>query len=64
VSSRYVRGMLIGINQDCFEIENIEDGDYHVKFVIKKIKQMVFDGLYCLYMVQHKKSTENTFYQN
>ena len=28
-------GMLMGINQGCFEIENIEDGDYHIKFLIK-----------------------------
>ena len=28
-------GMLMGINQCCFEIENIEDGDYHIKFLIK-----------------------------
>ena len=27
--------MLMGINQDCFEIENIVDGDYHIKFVLK-----------------------------
>ena len=27
--------MLMGINQGCFEIENIEDGDYHIKFLIK-----------------------------
>ena len=25
----------MGINQGCFEIENFEDGDYHIKFVIK-----------------------------
>ena len=25
----------MGINQGCFEIENIEDGDYHIKFLIK-----------------------------
>ena len=29
------RGMLMGINQGCFEIENIVDGDYHIKFVLK-----------------------------
>jgi hypothetical protein len=29
------RGMLMGINQECFEVENIVDGDYHIKFVIK-----------------------------
>jgi hypothetical protein len=28
-------GMLMGINQGCFEIENIEDGDYHIKFLLK-----------------------------
>ena len=28
-------GMLMGINQGCFEIENIVDGDYHIKFVLK-----------------------------
>ena len=31
----YVRGMLMGINQGCFEVENIIDGDYHIKFVLK-----------------------------
>jgi hypothetical protein len=30
-----VWGMLMGINQGCFEIENIVDGDYHIKFIIK-----------------------------
>ena len=25
----------MGIHQGCFEIENIEDGDYHIKFLIK-----------------------------
>ena len=25
----------MGINQGCFEIENILDGDYHIKFVLK-----------------------------
>ena len=29
------RGMLMGINQECFEVENIEDGDFHIKFVLK-----------------------------
>ena len=29
------RRMLMGINQGCFEIENIVDGDYHIKFVLK-----------------------------
>jgi hypothetical protein len=28
-------GMLMGLNQGCFKIENIEDGDYRIKFVIK-----------------------------
>ena len=27
--------MLMGINQGCFEVENIMDSDYHIKFVIK-----------------------------
>ena len=35
VSLGYVRGMLMGINQDCFEVENIVDGDYHIKFVLR-----------------------------
>jgi hypothetical protein len=25
----------MGINQGCFEVENIVDGDYHIKFVLK-----------------------------
>jgi hypothetical protein len=25
----------MGINQGCFEIKNIVDGDYHIKFIIK-----------------------------
>jgi len=25
----------MGINQDCFEVENIVDGDYHIKFVLR-----------------------------
>jgi hypothetical protein len=25
----------MGLNQDCFEIENIVDGYYHIKFVLK-----------------------------
>ena len=29
------RGMLMGINQEYFEVENIEDGDFHIKFVLK-----------------------------
>jgi hypothetical protein len=28
-------GMLMGINQGCFEIENIVDGDYFIMFVLK-----------------------------
>ena len=35
MSSGYVRGMLMGINKDCFEVENIVDGDYHIKFVLR-----------------------------
>ena len=31
----YVRGMLMGINQGCFEVENIINGDYHIKVVLK-----------------------------
>ena len=52
-------GMLMGINQGCFEIENIEDGDYHIKFLIKN-KVDGFRWVYCMCIVQHKKSTENT----
>jgi hypothetical protein len=29
------RGMLMGINQDLFEVENIEDGEFHIKFILK-----------------------------
>ena len=25
----------MGINQECFKVENIVDGDYHIKFVLK-----------------------------
>ena len=25
----------MGINQGCFEVQSIEDGDYHIKFIIK-----------------------------
>jgi hypothetical protein len=50
----------MGINQDCFEIENIVDGDYHIKFVLK-IKEMVFVGPFYLCMGQHKRSTKNFF---
>ena len=25
----------MGINQEYFEVENIEDGDFHIKFVLK-----------------------------
>ena len=28
-------GMLMGINQDFFEVENIEDGEFHIKFILK-----------------------------
>jgi hypothetical protein len=28
-------GMLMGINQGCYEVQNIEDGDYHIKFILK-----------------------------
>jgi hypothetical protein len=28
-------GMLMGVNQASFEVQNIEDGDYHIKFIIK-----------------------------
>jgi hypothetical protein len=34
-SSGYVWGMLMGINQGCFELQSIEDGDYRIKFIIK-----------------------------
>ena len=27
--------MLMGINQEYFKVENIEDGDFHIKFVLK-----------------------------
>jgi hypothetical protein len=56
-------GMLMGINQGCFEVENIVDGDYHIKFVLKN-KVDGFYGPSCLYMAQHKRSTKNTFYQS
>jgi hypothetical protein len=35
VSSGHVRGMLMGINQGYFKVQSIEDGDYHIKFIIK-----------------------------
>lgn len=25
----------MGVNQDTFEVQNFEDGDYHIKFIIK-----------------------------
>jgi hypothetical protein len=28
-------GMLMGINQESFVVENIEDGDFHIKFILK-----------------------------
>jgi hypothetical protein len=28
-------GMLMGINQGSFDLDNIVDGDYHIKFVLK-----------------------------
>jgi hypothetical protein len=28
-------GMLMGINQGCYEVQDIEDGDYHIKFILK-----------------------------
>jgi hypothetical protein len=40
-------GMLMGINQGCFEVENIVDGDYHIKFVLKN-KVDGFYGPSCL----------------
>jgi hypothetical protein len=27
--------MLMGINQGCFELENIVNGEYHIEFVLK-----------------------------
>ena len=30
-----VRGMLMGINQYFFEVESIEDGEFHIKFILK-----------------------------
>jgi hypothetical protein len=63
VSSGHIRGMLMGINLGCFEVQSTEDGDYHIKFVIKN-KTNVFVGLFCLYMGQHRKSTKNTSYQS
>jgi hypothetical protein len=32
---RVYPGMLMGINQNCFEVENIIDGDYYIKFVLR-----------------------------
>jgi hypothetical protein len=29
-------GMIVGINQECFKIENNVDGEYYNKFVLKK----------------------------
>ena len=29
------RGMLMGINQESFEVESIIDGDYYIKFVLR-----------------------------
>jgi hypothetical protein len=28
-------GMLMGINQESFVVENIEDGDFHIKFILR-----------------------------
>ena len=28
-------GMLMGINRESFEVENIIDGDYYIKFVLR-----------------------------
>ena len=35
MSLGYAWGILMGINQECFKIENIVDEDYYIKFVLR-----------------------------
>jgi hypothetical protein len=56
-------GMLMGINQEFFEVENIEDGDFHIKFVLKN-KVDGLGGPFYLFMVQHKRNTKSSSYQS
>ena len=48
----------MGINQDCFEVENIVNGDYHIKFVLKNKVDGFLWTLLSVYGVgqeEHKK---------
>jgi hypothetical protein len=56
----YIWGMLMGINQECFEVENIEDGDFHIKFVFKN----KVDDFRWAFMVQHKRNTKSSSNQS
>ena len=49
----------MGINQGCFEIENIEDGDYHIKFLIKNKVDGFRWALLSVYGAAQKEHTEH-----
>ena len=52
-------GMLMGINQGCFEVENIIDGDYHIKFVLKNKVDGFLWALLSIYGVAQEKHREH-----
>ena len=59
MSSGYVRGMLMGINQDCFEVENIVNGDYHIKFVLRNKIDGFRWALLSIYGTAQEENKEN-----
>jgi hypothetical protein len=56
-------GMLMGINQECFKIENIVNGDYYIKFVLRNKVDGFRWALLSVYGVAHEENKE-TFCQN
>jgi hypothetical protein len=52
-------GMLMGINQGSFELENVVDGEYHIKFVLKNKVDGFRWALLSIYGAAQEEHKEN-----
>ena len=52
-------GMLMGINRESFEVENIIDGDYYIKFVLRNKVDGFRWALLSVYGVAQEEHKEN-----
>jgi len=59
MSPGYVWGMLMGINRESFKVENIIDGDYYIKFVLKNKVDGFRGALLSVYGTAQEEHKEN-----